>query len=182
MKNLMEKLVRWKAQNHPEIEPPNYRQKCFIPRTLFFNERPPTARSPSNRVEWKRLNTYLVLVNRCQIAMEELGARIVFLSSQFVFASVYLSTFWFWESFAVFLAVCIALLAKWSSAFVSNWPKWVAYITMKHSSRWQLVSVSNVSWKNTGKSWFKNRTKIHKNYTTVVARTYSSETTIRLGR
>ena len=35
----------------------------------------------------------LVLVNRCQIAMEELGARIVFLSSQFVFASVHLSTF-----------------------------------------------------------------------------------------
>ena len=54
----------------------------------------------------------LVLVNRCQIAMEELGARIVFLSSQFVYASVHLSTFWFWESFAVFLAVCIALLAK----------------------------------------------------------------------
>lgn len=54
----------------------------------------------------------LVLVNRCQIAMEELGARIVFLSSQFVFASDHLSTFWFWESFAVFLAVCIALLAK----------------------------------------------------------------------
>ena len=35
----------------------------------------------------------LVLVNRCQIGMEELGARIVFLSSQLVFASVHLSTF-----------------------------------------------------------------------------------------
>ena len=54
----------------------------------------------------------LVLVNRCQIAMEELGARIVFLSSHFVFVSVHLPTFRFWESFAVFLAFCIALLAK----------------------------------------------------------------------